>query len=165
MNLVNVFYKDNNAIEELSNSLKTIIKNDLVIVCIGSDKFIFDSLGPFIGTHLNKSKLNNIHIYGTLENTINARNIETELIKIKSNHPNSTILAIDASLGNINNIGKIKLSKGPLYPGIGMAYILPPIGDYSITAITANKHTDIVRLNLIVEISEIIYKSILEALD
>lgn len=164
MNSIEIFYKENNVVEKIGQFISEINYEELVIVCIGSDKLIFDSLGPFIGTNLSKNNLNNIYIYGTLNNPINALNIERQVLKIKRKHPNSIILAIDACLGKTKDIGKIKIAKEPIHPGRGLKIYLPPVGDYSIKAITANSHTDIVRLNLISELSDVICNSILKYL-
>lgn len=43
---------------------------ELVFLCIGSDRITGDSLGPLIGHRLSKEHLNRCSIYGTLANPV-----------------------------------------------------------------------------------------------
>ena len=63
------------------------------------------------------------------------KNITTIIEKINSNFTNPYIVAIDASLGNFQNIGKVIIDKKPLSPGLALGKDLPPIGNMSITGI------------------------------
>ena len=54
--------------------LKKIFKEeDVIIVCIGTDKHVWDSLGPMVGSMLQDY---NIKVYGNLNNPITAMNVE-----------------------------------------------------------------------------------------
>ena len=44
-----------------------LYNREVIILCIGSDRSTGDSLGPLVGHELNKYHLNNITVYGTLE--------------------------------------------------------------------------------------------------
>ena len=48
----------------------------IAVMCIGSDRSTGDSLGPLIGYKLSKFAFNNVFIYGSLNNPINAVNLE-----------------------------------------------------------------------------------------
>lgn len=123
--------------EYLSNELQPIIKTNrpIIFVCIGSDRSTGDSLGPLVGHKLQYFSRNNIHIYGTLENPVHAKNIISILNNINSIFINPYIVAIDSCLGSLNNIGKIFIQKKPLIPGLALNKDLPPIGEMSITGI------------------------------
>jgi putative sporulation protein YyaC len=110
-------------------------KQELVLLCIGSDRATGDCLGPIIGYKL--SKLNNpfLTIYGTLEQPVHAKNLTDTIQKIKHIHKDSLIIAIDASLGTTNHLGYITLGEGSLNPGIGVDKELPSVGDIFITGI------------------------------
>ena len=70
----------------------------IVFLCIGSDRATGDSLGPIIGYKLSKfNKFNNFYIYGTLEEPVHAKNLESTIERINNKHEDAFIVAIDAS--------------------------------------------------------------------
>lgn len=123
------------AAESLALSIGGINQeNQLVIVCVGTDRSTGDALGPLIGTQLSAAK-HPISVYGTLENPVHALNLEKQVVNIKIKHPHATILAVDACLGKSENVGYISLKKGPLKPGTGVNKQLPVVGDYHIVGV------------------------------
>ena len=166
MYLAKVNYKEEDVVIILTELLKTIINDNLVIICIGTDRCIGDSLGPLVGTMLKNSDYK-YPVYGTLDNPIHALNIYESLSEIKRNHPEGLFLAIDACLGEKHNIGNIQIRKGPILPGKGVGKTLPKIGNYSIVAIVdeidenSKFSFNNIRLNFIVQMSEIIATSII----
>ena len=54
---------------------------------------------------------------------------------IRSIHPQSLVIAIDASLGQKKHLGYVTIADGALYPGAGVQKELPPVGDIHITGI------------------------------
>lgn len=121
----------------LLNELQPILDNNrpIIFICIGTDRSTGDSLGPLVGYKLKFLSKNNIHIYGTLENPIHAKNLTSVLDKINFSFSNPYIIAIDSCLGCLNNIGKIFIQKKPLMPGLALSKNLPPVGEMSITGI------------------------------
>ncbi len=121
----------------LSNNLKNIINSNRVIVflCIGTDRSSGDSLGPLIGYKLSSIKNNKFYIYGSLENPIHSLNIEKIIEKIYTSFKDPFIIAIDASLGDAKNVGKIFIEKKPLYPGAALNKSLKPVGHISIIGV------------------------------
>ena len=107
----------------------------VILACIGTDRATGDSLGPLIGYKLTAMKHRGIHIYGTLEEPLHAKNLNEVINKIHSLHKNPFIIAIDACLGNSGNIGVITIGDGPLKPGSGVNKVLPEIGNIHITGI------------------------------
>lgn len=168
MYLAKVNYKEEDVIHVLTELLKTIINDNTIIICIGTDRCIGDSLGPLVGTMLKNSDYK-YPVYGTLDNPIHALNIYEALSEIKRKHPNGFFLAIDACLGEKHNIGNVQIRKGPILPGKGVGKNLPKIGNYSIVAIVdeidenSKFSFNNIRLNFIVEMSEIIATSIILA--
>lgn len=110
--------------------------SEIVIINIGSDRCIWDSFGPFFGTFMQDVELNNITIYGTLDETIQANNMNHLLNKIFNSHQNALFIGVDACTGEDSNIGKMFFRKYPLKPGSGVGKELPDVGKYSITCIT-----------------------------
>ncbi len=106
-----------------------------VILCIGTDRIIGDSLGPLVGSKLAKTGAFS-HIYGTLEAPVHALNLQETLLKIKKRHPSGTVIAVDASLGSKSCIGSVLIRDGGLHPGAGISKKLGLAGDISITGIT-----------------------------
>lgn len=107
-----------------------------VILCIGTDRSTGDCLGPLIGDKLTRNFLmNHVNIYGTLNNPVHAKNLEESVKRIHDEVQDPFIIAIDASLGKSENVGKINVIKGPLFPGAGVNKNLKPVGDISITGI------------------------------
>lgn len=109
--------------------------SDIVVVCIGTDKCIGDSLGPIIGTKLERRRglKGKIEIYGTLKNPVHAKNLDETFEQI--DEENSLVIVIDAALGNEDHIGDIIVETGSLFPGIGVGKELIPRGDISIKGI------------------------------
>ena len=121
---------------EMAKALKTICNNEKpIVVCVGSDLTVGDSLGPFVGTTIIKDNKLDFFVYGTLENPITAREVETVSKKIKLIHPNSKVLVVDAALGKKSEIGYVKVLDSGIKPGLGVKKDLPLLGDFSIIAI------------------------------
>lgn len=134
-----VHMEEEDAVDLLSEQLQEMIvrhtRRDLVIVCIGTDRSTGDSLGPLIGTMLEQQLLRRFYVYGTLKNPVHAVNLTERIDDIRSSHPRSFILAIDACLGRLTSVGKISLAEGPVQPGAAVQKKLPAIGDIHITGI------------------------------
>ena len=106
-----------------------------VILCIGTDRLIGDSLGPITGSFLLRYGCP-CPVYGTLMQPVHALNLDVQSSIIRKHHPNSPVLAIDASLGPCSRIGALSLHPYGLQPGSGVHKHLPHTGDISITGIT-----------------------------
>ena len=138
-----------------------------VILCIGSDLAIGDSLGPVCGTMIqSKNKVKNCFVYGTLKKPITAKEVKYLNAFLRETHPNSKIIAIDAAVGSSGDIGLIKVNQKGLKPGLGANKKLPAVGDISIMGIVAEKSLfnysllNLTRLNLVYKMAEIISGSV-----
>jgi putative sporulation protein YyaC len=107
----------------------------LVFVCIGTDRATGDSLGPLVGYKIGGLKRENVFIYGNLNEPVHAKNLDKVIKKIYEKYKNPLIVAIDACLGKMENIGYITVGKGPIKPGSGVNKDLNPVGDIHITGI------------------------------
>lgn len=116
-------------------SLLPLHDNNLVLLCIGTDRATGDSLGPLIGYKLKEMIYKNVFLYGNLDEPVHAKNLQEVIAKINQNHPNALVVAIDACLGAMQNVGCICIGKGAIRPGAGVKKELPPIGDLHITGI------------------------------
>lgn len=105
-----------------------------VFLCVGSDRITGDCLGPLTGQLLTRNYNVRAYVYGTLEAPVTAKNvIETEKF-IRRRHKKCKIIAIDASLGAAEDVGRIRMLNGGILPGSASNKTLPAIGDFSITA-------------------------------
>ncbi len=134
-----------------------------VIVCVGSDLAIGDSLGPITGSMLKyKTQGLNVFLYGTLSAPVTAKEIRYIRTFLKETHKGSPVIAVDAAVGDKGDVGLIKLSDKPLFPGTGANKQLGAVGDICIMGIVAEKSLanysllNTTRLNLVYGMSEII---------
>ncbi|MBP3434275.1 MAG: spore protease YyaC [Clostridia bacterium] len=134
-----------------------------VVVCIGSDLAIGDSLGPITGSMLKyKTQGTKVFIYGTLAAPITAKEIKYMRTFLKETHAGSQVIAIDAAIGAEGDIGLVKLTDSPLSPGAGANKKLGTLGDISIMGIVAERSVanygllNTTRLNLVYTMSELI---------
>ncbi|NMB26966.1 MAG: spore protease YyaC, partial [Tissierellia bacterium] len=104
-------------LEYLSSSIKAC--QQLIILCIGTDRSTGDSLGPLVGHKLAPYIVHyeQVHLLGTLDEPVHAKNLPDFIKKINKEYPEAFILAIDASLGHLDRVGYINIKKGPLKPG------------------------------------------------
>ena len=138
-----------------------------VILCIGSDLSVGDSLGPVTGTKLKQSLAGlNCYVYGTLAKPITAHEVKYMNDFLALTHPQSPIIAIDAAVGNAGDIGLIKIAKRALKPGSGANKKLCKVGDVSIMGIIAEQSVfnyslfSATRLNVVYRMSEIIAEGV-----
>jgi putative sporulation protein YyaC len=123
--------------DHLSLKIKPIVKEKrpIVLLCIGTDRSTGDSLGPLVGDKLKFLNRDKVSLYGNLEYPVHAKNLCSTIDEIKSLYTNPYIIAIDACLGSLSNVGKVIVEDKPLSPGAAMNKNLPQVGDLSITGI------------------------------
>jgi putative sporulation protein YyaC len=121
----------------LCEKLKPITKSNrpIVFLCIGTDRSTGDSLGPLVGDKLKFMIRDRVSLYGNLEYPVHAKNLCDTITEINTLHTEPFIVAIDACLGTLQNVGKIIVEDKPLSPGAAMNKDLPKVGDLSITGI------------------------------
>ncbi len=130
-----------------------------VFICIGSDLVLGDSLGPLVGTLLKKKNIQS-YVYGTLNFPITAKEVEYARTYLKQMHPASISVAIDAAVGNEEDVGLIRVINKGLKPGLGVDKNLGIVGDISIVGIVASKSLknynlfNLTRLNLVYKMAE-----------
>lgn len=137
-----------------------------VILCIGSDLSVGDSLGPLCGTMLSERTSADIFVYGTLKKTVTAKEIKYMNEFLKDTHPKSPIIAVDAAVGSAGDIGLIKVTGNGIKPGAGANKKLGKVGDIGILGIVAEKSIfnysllNLTRLNLIWSMADIIAQAL-----
>jgi len=106
---------------------------ELLIVCIGTDRSTGDALGPLVGSRLQTYNVKNVKIFGTLENPVHAMNLSDTIENIRTSYHDPYIIAVDACLGSLDTVGKITIGAGSIKPGAGVKKQLPEVGDLYIT--------------------------------
>ncbi|OEF99676.1 spore protease YyaC [Vulcanibacillus modesticaldus] len=128
-----------NANIKISNHINEFINKypfeHWVVVCIGTDRSTGDALGPLVGSKLKLIDPYGFTIIGSLEEPVHALNLKDTIQFIDTNYPNSGVISIDASLGQLSSVGTIQIQDGPLKPGAGVSKDLPEIGHFHITGI------------------------------
>lgn len=151
------------AAEEMRRKKKT----EILFLCIGTDRSTGDSLGPLIGYKLKKYGLKNARIRGTLDEPVHALNLDKNMNLLKRQFQDSLIVAVDASVGNMEHVGYVTLGRGSLKPGEGVRKELDEVGDLFITGIVGTAESgdplmlQSVRLSIVMRLADCICKSIL----
>lgn len=141
-------------------------KHGVILLCIGTDRSTGDSLGPLIGYKLKEKKVNRLEVFGTLDRPVHAMNLERYLQILKQNYPDHLVVAVDASVGNLEHIGYVTLGKGALKPGLGVSKELGAVGDIFITGIVGGcgcydpLMLQSIRLSIVMRLADCISESI-----
>ena len=136
--------------------------SNIVILGIGTDLILGDSIGPFVGTKLKTIENDYIQVYGELSNTINFKNGKDIINNIYKNYKKPYVITIDATLSNSKNIGEIVLNKGYIKIGKAFDKSICFYSNININCIVGNKYNtkekNILELNKI-DIKAISYMS------
>ncbi len=145
------------------------VRRPVLFFCIGTDRSTGDALGPLIGTRLVGFGLDASHVWGTLDLPVHAANLHTAIDEAYSSFQNPYIIATDACLGRLENVGMVTASQGPLRPGTGVSKTLPSIGDIHVTGIVnVGGYMEYLvlqntRLSVVIRMAEIISQALLRA--
>jgi putative sporulation protein YyaC len=120
---------------EIFQALNPLGHRKKVLLAIGTDRSTGDSLGPLVGTRINELAPGLLPVFGTLDEPVHALNLKDKITEIRHTFFYPIIIAVDASLGKMQNIGTITLGMGPIQPGTGVHKELPQIGDVYITGV------------------------------
>ncbi|MFI3229645.1 MAG: spore protease YyaC [Bacillota bacterium] len=114
-----------------------------VVLCIGSMGVIGDSLGPLVGDIL-KAEGVNAYVYGCTKRPVTGVNYGEYVEYLKKKH-DGVVIAIDASVGDKKDVGKIKIASGGVSAGGALNRDLGRFGDIGIIGIVAEKGEDNLR--------------------
>lgn len=155
----------------LFEEMKRQRKNKVLFLCIGTDRSTGDSLGPLIGHKLMEQGIRYASVIGTLERPVHAMNLDYCMLGIQEKFSDYIIVAIDASVGDVKNIGCVTFGRGALKPGLGVRKELDAVGDLFITGIVgSSKASDplmlqSVRLSIVMRLADCISRSVLLGMD
>ena len=118
---------------EYANTLRRKMKfskEETIFVCIGSNKVVWDSIGPYVGSIL-KEKIGEKYVIGDLENNICSQK------DLKSYYPivkNKFVVAIDSAITENNLSGEIFVTEKPIVMGMGVYQNKGIVGEIGIKA-------------------------------
>ncbi len=141
----------------------------IIILCIGSDRYIGDALGPLVGSYLEENT--ECTVYGSLDKPVHAGNLVEVIQSIKEQYCQPIIIAVDACLGKHDEIGNIEIWEGGLEAGIAVGNKLPYIGTISIIGVVNASgymgYLDLqsTPLSIVVKLSKCIGKVVGEAIN
>ena len=142
---------------EIYNKLKGM--KEPIFLCVGSDKFVIDCLGPIVAEKLKNQYNIPAIVYGGLGYNVNRTNLMEVVNYISVMHSNSSIVLIDATVDK--SVGTVKIT-GAAFAGLGKCIPNRRIGAVSILAVVerkiANFNLNSTRLKLVVDMAEFIAK-------
>ena len=112
-----------------------------VIVCVGSDKISGDALGPMVGSLLRATGVP-CPVYGVEGATVNGGSLAEYRNFVQRYHPGVPVIAVDAAVGNPDEVGHIKYRLGGVKAGGAMGRTEPPLGDLAILGVVGVKGAD-----------------------
>lgn len=128
-----------------------------IILCVGSDKFVCDALGPMVAEILKKKYCIPTFVYGGLEYNINAQNLTETLNYIETVHAGNPIILVDATVGE--NLGRVRVTNGS-FAGLGRALPIRKIGTFSVLGVVGKGGKEFMlnstRLKVVVDLSRFI---------
>lgn len=178
-----IYYFDSEEQEEIglcADMLRQMIREimwqekrkGVLLFCIGTDRSTGDSLGPLTGHKLKTLGMLNdkIPVIGTLDAPVHAVNLEQAIARVHHSYPDYVIVAVDASVGQMEHVGCITLGRGALCPGLGVCKQLQEVGDIFITGIVGGYGNydplmlQSVRLSIVMRMADYICDSVRKAL-
>lgn len=106
---------------------------EVLVLCIGTDRSTGDALGPLVGSFLRDVKGVEARVLGTLDQPVHAGNLQSSLDQLREGPGHRVLVAIDASLGESEQVGTICVGRGPIRPGAGVSKELPWVGHLHVT--------------------------------
>ncbi len=116
-------------------------KLQVVVMCIGTMKVVGDSVGPRVGDILKADGID-CYVYGDSVGNINACKLDVYEQLLRACHAGDIVIAVDAALGDKDDVGKIKVVGNGLRPGKALGRSGNPIGDIGVLAVVGERSED-----------------------
>ena len=113
----------------------------MVFVCIGTPRIVGDSVGPKVGTMLQRDNVD-AFVYGTEDRPITAINLHRYRKMLATYHRGDIVVTIDATMGNAADIGTVKIADGGLRPAGAFRSRSAKLGDIGVMAIVGEREGD-----------------------
>lgn len=127
--------------ERGNNRRMTAIKRQIVVVCFGTPAISGDSLGPAVGSMLRADRTFPAFVYGTLDRPVTGRNMNEWIDFVREAHSGALLLAVDACLGDADNLGRISVRSDGVCPA-AVGGRKKRFGDVGIIAVVGDKNGD-----------------------
>ena len=135
-----VNYKESGIVEKLAEHILSLLSAErrcnycpIIVLCIGSDRYTGDALGPLLGSYLRENS--GFIVYGCLDTPVHAGNLVETVRSIRMQYRHPFVIAVDACLGKASEVGNIEVWEGSLEAGIAVGHKLPRVGDMSIVGV------------------------------
>lgn len=151
----------------LKRQLGSLVR-PVVVLCIGSDRYTGDALGPLIGSYLEEQNV--FRVFGTMNYPVHAGNLVEVINRIENEYGNPVIIAVDACLGKQAEVGNIEVWEGSIRAGSAVGNQLPPVGHISVIGVvnsgSASGYMNLqtTPLSIVINISKIISRALETAL-
>lgn len=160
---VQIHFTDVLAMTKLGQALEEMLQQagarPISVVCIGTDRATGDALGPLVGRILSSLRLP-IRVFGTIKTPVGANNLAEIVAELAE--AGDFVIAVDASLGGMDDVGRVTAWSGPLRPGAGVGKHLPTIGKLAILgcvnigALAPMQVLQCTRLDTVLEMADVI---------
>lgn len=158
-----VHFSDALAMTKLGQALEQMIDptpgRGISVVCIGTDRATGDALGPLVGRTLQSLRLP-VRVFGTIKHPVGANNLAEIVAQLEA--AGDFVIAVDASLGGVDDVGRVTAWVGPMRPGAGVGKQLAAVGDVSILgcvnigALAPMQVLQCTRLDTVLEMADVI---------
>ena len=127
---------------DITLTLAKLIECELpVIVCVGTDRVVSDMIAPLTAEYLVAKQIP-AYVYGRLANPITNRNLHSAFRYIHDSHKGKQIIVIDAGVGKMCDIGKVRVNRGGIIPAGVFGGSRVMYGDVSIMPIVSTLSID-----------------------
>jgi len=145
--------------------------DEIVLLCIGTDRSIGDALGPLVGSYVSEGASGGYRVLGTLESPVHASNLAETLEWVQGGLRRPMVIAVDACLGRVESVGMLTVGRGSLKPGAGVNKTLPAVGQVYVTGVVnvggfmeyfVLQNT---RLSLVMRMARVVAEGVAQGLD
>ena len=142
---------------------------DIIFLCLGSQKVIFDRLAVIVADLLKYKYNISYYVYGGTNANITKSNLQSYIDMINQCHPKSKVIVVECALSTIENVGLVKVYGCGTVAGAAFDSEGIYVGDYSIIGIIGQRQSLLTSLllterKIIVDMAEQIASGINEFL-
>lgn len=116
--------------------------SDYVFLCIGTNKVMGDSFGPFVG-HFLLQQLpykKHTHVVGNIQKNVSYINAECKIEQIYKRFESPCIIAIDSAFSREQDVGRIIVTNSKIQLGKGMGKRRYETGNIAIKGVIAKNY-------------------------
>lgn len=134
-------------------------QRQVVFLCVGSDRFVSDSLAPIVAEIMRHTYNIPAIVYGGVGYNVNATNLMEVVHYIESRYEDALLVLIDATLDT--NVGEV-IIRDSAFAGVGKCLPNRKLGDVAILGVVGRRVADFnlnsTRLKVVLDMAEFIAK-------